>query len=540
VQKLVEQSNLIYTLSAISYFFISFNSFHFHKDLKMELMNYLQIFNRRKWIVILTTLLTAIITTIGSFIMTPIYSASAFVRIAQIQNSDIDFYDLNYTQRLMNTYALLLSSGHFLEQVIEKLNLDIKAEELENFVEVRVVGGTELIEIIVENPDPVQSMQIANTIGSMLVEQREDLYTGEGRSTREILEDQLEVVQENLINDRSELQRYILEGADLEQEGELQDLSIRIQVQEQTYAMLLEQYDNAVITEAAFANSITLAKPATTPSSPNKPDKFLNIALGSLVGLVGGLGLAVLFESMDTTIHSINDLENSVPLPILGALPEFRRGFRSNHRASLVMDKNQSTEREAFRILRTNMQSLLSSNSTKTLMITSAKRETGTSTVLINLAIAIAQTGKEVVVIDSNLRTPCLHETFGLGNDLGLSTIVTDPDELTPDSWLEETKFPGVKLFSSGPLPHNPAERLSSENMKLVLSELSQIADYILLDSPATLEYADAASLAPMIDDIAIIVTKNMTTVGELQKTLLQMDNVSARTIGCIFNKATD
>jgi non-specific protein-tyrosine kinase len=506
----------------------------------MELLNFFKIINRRKWVVIITTLLTVIITVIGTYLMTPIYESSAFVRIAQIQSSDIDYYDLNYTQRLMNTYALLLSSGHFLEKVIEELNLDITTEELEESVEVNVVGGTELIEIVVENPDPIQSMQIANTIGSMLVEQREGLYTGEGRSTREILEDQLAIVQENLIEDRSELQKYILEGADLEQEGEIQDLSIRIQVQEQTYAMLLEQYDNAVITEAAFANSITLAKPATTPTKPNKPEKILNIAVGALVGLIGGLGLAVLFESMDTTIHSIKDLEKSVELPILGAVPEFRRGFRSNHRASLVMDKGQSTEREAFRILRTNMQSLLSSNSTKTLMITSAKRETGTSTVLINLAIAIAQTGKEVVVIDSNLRTPCLHETFGLGNDLGLSTIVTDPDGLNPESWLAATKFPRVKLLSSGPIPPNPAERLGSENMMLVLSELSQMADYILLDSSATLEYADAASLAPMMDDIAVVVTQDKTTEGDLQKTLLQMKNVSARTIGFVFNKATE
>lgn len=505
----------------------------------MELLHYFNIINRRKWVVIVTTITTVAIVGLGSFLMTPTYSASALVRITQIQDWNISYNDLNYTERLMNTYAYLLNSSPFLEDVIQRLDLNISFGELYESINVEVIPNTELIAIRAESTDASLAMQIANTIGTLLVEQREDLYSGQGRSAREILEDQLTIAEGNLAKDREELQRYILQGANLEQEGEIQDLSIKIQVQEQTYAMLLEQYDQALITDAAYANSISIVQPATIPDSPSKPNKVLNITMGTLVGLVAGLGLVFLFENLDFTIHSSDELEAAVKLPMLGSVPRFNLPARANHRAFLLVGKDQSSGREAFRILRTNIQSLLSSNGSKMLMVTSAKQGTGKSTVLVNLAIAMAQTGLKVVIVDSNLRTPCLHETFGLHNDLGLSTIVTDPDQLSPDLWIEKTRFPRISLLSSGPLPPNPTERLGSRQMQKILSELVLTADLILLDSPATLNYADAATLAPMVDGVVIVAARGKTTDRDLQKTLQQMDKVRARTLGVVFNKST-
>lgn len=505
----------------------------------MELLQYFRIINRRKWVVILTTVLTVVIVGFGSLLMTPVYTAYSLVRIAQIQDRNVSFYDLNYTARLMNTYTYLLSSGPFLDEVFQRLDLDISINELAESIYVGVIPNTELIEISAETKDPVQAMQIANTISELLVEQREDLYTGQGRSSREILEEQLTIIQSNLAEDREEMQRYILQGTTLEHDAVIQDLSIQIQVQEQTYAMLLEQYDTAIITEAAFANSLSIVQPAGIPTTPSKPNKLVNILLGGMVGVVGGIALAFLFESLDLTIHSADELEGAVELPMLGEVPQFDSRTRSELRATLVMDKGQSAEREAFRILRTNIQSLLSTNGSKVLLVTSPKRGTGKSTILVNLAMAMAHTDQKVIVVDSNLRAPCLHETFSLHNDLGLSTIVSDPDQLDPATWIEHTKFPRISLLSSGPLPSNPTERLGSQHMLKILNELTQHADLIMLDSPATLNYADAATLAPMVDGVVLVAAQGETTDGDLEKTLQQMDKVKAKILGVVFNKST-
>jgi succinoglycan biosynthesis transport protein ExoP len=472
--------------------------------------------------------------------MTPVYSTSALVRIAQVQDSNVSYYDLNYAERLMHTYAYLLTSEPFLKEVIQRLDLDVSSQDLSDSIKVEVIPNTELLELSAESADPAQTAEIVNTLGILLVEQREDLYTGQGRSSRELLEDQLTVIEENLAEDRKNLQTLIFDGTDLEQDGIMQDLSIRIQVQEDTYAMLLEQYDNALLTEAAFANSISIVQPATIPDSPIRPHKLLNIVLGTLVGFLGGLGLGLLFENIDSAIYSTEELETAAKLPILASVPRLRHTGRSNHRPILLIGEKHSSERESFRILRTNIDALVSNNRARSIMITSAEQGTGKSTILVNLAIAMAHAGRNIVIIDSNLRKPCMHETFGLPNDLGLSTIVTDPDQLSPNLWLAKTKFPRISLLSSGPLPSNPTERLGSQQMQKILSELVSSADMVLLDSPATLNYADAATIASMVDGVVFVASRGKTSRRDVQKALQQMEKVRASLLGVVFNRADD
>jgi capsular exopolysaccharide synthesis family protein len=503
----------------------------------MELLTYIEILKRRFWVIVVTTIVTIAIVSLGSFLITPIYSSSALVRIAQIQDGSVSYYDLNYSERLMNTYVELLDSRPLLEQVIQRLNLNITPEDLAVSIQVEVLSNTELIKITVESPDPGLAMEIANMLGALLIEQSDNLYYGQGRSALEILQEQLTIVEDNLAEDRARLQSLLNEDAESDQVGAIQDLNNRIHVQEQTYAMLLNEYEQARLTEAARANSISIAEPAITPDTPTKPRKVLNITLAALVGLVGGIGLAFLFESLDLAIYSADELEKVAEVPLLGSIPNINLSGKSPHRAILLVGNRQPASREAFRILRTNVHAQILREAARKLLITSAEKGVGKSTVLANLAITMAQTGRKVVVVDSNFRNPCLHKLFGISNDWGLSTMITRPSRSSSVTQLAKTKFPGVSLLTSGPLPPNPAERVSSLQMQKVLAELIIETDYVLLDSPSILDYADSAAMASMVDGVVLVAARGESTERDFQKALQQLDTVGAKLLGVIFNK---
>ncbi len=503
----------------------------------MDLRHFIEIFKRRKWVILVTFIVTVAIVSIGSYLMTPVYSATAVVRIVQIQDGNIGYYDLNYSERLMNTYVHLLNSGPFLEDVIQRINLNITTTDLAKSIKVEIIANTELIEIVAESTNPLQAMEIANTLGTLLVEQKEKFYTGPGRSAIEILQDELIVVEENLAEDRTSLQNLLNEDADLDQGRIIQDLSNRIQVQEQIYAMLINEYERAQLAEAARANSISMVEPATLPYSPSKPCTILNIILGAIIGVVGGIGLAFLFENLDLAIYNAEDLEAITKLTQLGTIPRLKRPKGARHGAILLNGNDQSPVEESFRILRTNVNALISREAAKTLLIVSADEGAGKSTMLANLAVVMAQAGRKVIMVDSDLRNPYLHNIFDLPNNWGLSTLIGHPSKVATEMSKMKTKFQRVSLLTSGPRVAKPSEWVGSSNMRNLLVELGKGADLILLDSPAISAVADAATLAPMVDGVILVAASGEITEERVQRALKQLENVSARLLGFVFNK---
>ncbi|MFQ5814047.1 MAG: polysaccharide biosynthesis tyrosine autokinase [Anaerolineae bacterium] len=544
----------------------------------MEIREYIEILGRRKWVAVLTTIVTVTVVGLGSYLMTPVYSASTMVRIAQVQDSSIDYYALSYSERLINTYTHLLKSRPFLEEVIQRLDLNMLPEDLAKRIKIEALANTELIEITAESTNPRQAMSIASTLATLLIEQRQKVYSGQGKTAREILQEQLTIVEENLrenrallqslrndntgqdqagriqdLNTRIRIQELAIVEEDLredttllqslrndntgqDQAGRIQDLITRIRIQEQTYAMLLDEYEEARVGEVMRANSISVVEPAVLPNVPSNLHMKLSIALGALVGLVGGIGLAFLLENLDPAIHSADDLEAVAEVPVLGWIPSFTSPRKSRHGTTLLDGDGRSPAGEAFRILRSNIISLASGTPPKTLLITSAEPGAGKSTVLANVAAVMAQAGRKVVVVDTNLRHPCLHQVFDLPNELGLSNIILAPSEVS--AVLQETKIQGVSVLTSGPLPPNPAELLGSSKMRKLIKELAEEANMVLLDSPPILAVADATVLTPMVDGVLLVAARDQATGRRVQRALQQMDRVGVRTLGLVFNKA--
>jgi capsular polysaccharide biosynthesis protein len=263
----------------------------------MELRQYVDILWRRKWMVLLTAMVTVAVVAVGTYRMTPVYATSTTVRVALAHSGSMEYADYMYAERLMNTYVEILHSRPMLQEVIQRLDLRIVPEVISKKIKAEVVANTELISIRVEDGDPRRATAIANTLASLLIERSHRLYTGDGKSAREILQEQLEVVEGNLEQDRMALQGLIDGNGDAPEDVEA--LNHKITLQEETYAMLLRQYEEARLAEAMRANSVTVVEPAIEPKAPSKPRKMLNIILGALVGTFGGIALAFLVENLD-------------------------------------------------------------------------------------------------------------------------------------------------------------------------------------------------------------------------------------------------
>jgi len=502
----------------------------------MELRRYLEILARRKWIIIIVAVVTMEIVVVASSLMIPVYSASTLVRIAQGQDSSINYVRTDYSERLINTNVQLLQSRPFLEEVILRLSLKLSPSKLAQQVDVQALPNTELIEITTEGDTGITAANIAETLAALLIEEQSNLFAGTGQSARASLEEQLVIIEEDLQANRTQLKDMLGGVSGLNQSGSIEELSTRIRIQEETYAMLLNEQDRVRISEGLMANSISVVEPAIAPISPSKPNIPINIALSVIVGLSGGIGLAFLFDNLDTRIHSSDDVARVLNAHPLGWIPYIDK-LEENLNGHLIMQSDvRSPIAEAFRILRGNVISLQVNGVPKTLMITSPEPDSGKSTILANLAASIAQSGKNVVVVDSDFGRPSLHKLFHLPYENGLSDVLFKLSTL--EAALKTTSVYGVKVLTSGTIPSNSGDLLESNRVAEVIEALKGMADIILFDSPPLLAVADAATMAPLVDGVLLVVARHIATDKSVQSALQQLEQAGANIIGSVFNKA--
>jgi capsular exopolysaccharide synthesis family protein len=248
-----------------------------------------------------------------------------------------------------------------------------------------------------------------------------------------------------------------------------------------------------------------------------------------MVGFASGLGLAFLLEHLDTTLYTDEEIEKVAGCKILAKIPTFKR------KQGIVLLNGNSPQREAFRRLRTNIFVPNQVETLQTLLVTSAEPGEGKSTTVANLAFTIAQWGRKVVVVDSDLRLPILHKVFDLANDIGLSNVLQG--EATWNEVVQESEIPGVYVITSGSALHNSAERLGLLEMSALIEELRDQFDTVLLDTPALLPAIDAAVIAPQVDGTLLVVGCDQIRKQDLQAVRRQLRHSQAKLIGAVVNR---
>ena len=235
--------------------------------------------------------------------------------------------------------------------------------------------------------------------------------------------------------------------------------------------------------------SVTTVRPAAVPASPVSPRIPINLTLGVLLGLATGIGLAVLRDSLDTTIKSSEDLQEltgNLALGVIGFDPQAQRN-------PLVSQLDSRTGRgEAFRTLRTNLRFIDVDHPPRLVVVTSSIAGEGKSTTACNLAITLASAGVRVVLVEGDLRRPRVADYMGIEGAAGLTDVLVGRVGL--DEVLQPWAGSGLSVLTSGALPPNPSELLSSVQMGDLLAHLRAVADIVLIDAPPLLPVTDAAS----------------------------------------------
>lgn len=200
----------------------------------------------------------------------------------------------------------------------------------------------------------------------------------------------------------------------------------------------------------------------------------------------------------------------------------------------ITLTDPRSPVAEAYRSLRTNLEFSSLDEPLRTLVVTSPAPEAGKSTTLANLAVTMAQAGKQVALVDCDLRRPSLHDIFGISNATGLTSVILDDTTSAPP--LRETGVAGLRLLTSGPLPPNPAELLGSRRMSELIQSLRDQADMVLFDAPPVIAVTDAAILASQVDGVLLVLNAGVTRREHAQRAKAALDKVNARLVGTVLN----
>lgn len=308
------------------------------------------------------------------------------------------------------------------------------------------------------------------------------------------------------------------------------------------YKGLLLRMKEAGVSAGITASNIQIVDPAELPTQPYKPNKRLNLLLAAVVGLFLGVGLAFFFEYLDNTIKTPEDLEQWIRLPSFGMVPEISNGRRrrlergASYPVELITYGHpKSMLSEAYRSIRTSILLSSSEKPPKKITITSPNPSEGKTTTVINTAIALSQTGAQVLIIDADMRKPKVHRIFNHENGRGLSNFLSGHGDL--ESIVEESEVPNLFYIPSGPIPPNPSELLGSNLFKNMLESLEARFDHILLDSPPVLGFADAIILSTSVNGVILTVLGGKTPRETLQRAKEALQQVNAKILGVVINR---
>ena len=299
-------------------------------------------------------------------------------------------------------------------------------------------------------------------------------------------------------------------------------------------AASLTQTVESIETPSGAATSpikLTMVRDATPPSMPVSPNIPLNMALGALAGLVIGIAVGMFRNILDTRVRTPRDVQKVTDRPLIGSIPFDSKAVE---RPIILNADPQNTRAEAFRALRTNLQ-FLEMDGGNTFVITSSLPSEGKSTTSLNLAIALADAGKSVALVDGDLRKPKVAEYLGVEGGAGLTDVLIGRAQLS-DVMFRWGDRP-LQVLPAGKIPPNPSELLGSHQMSSLLASLSASHDIVLLDTAPLLPVTDGAILAKLTSGAIVVVASGQTTTHQLETAIKVLDTVGARVAGLVLTK---
>lgn len=333
-------------------------------------------------------------------------------------------------------------------------------------------------------------------------------------------------------------------------------LKREVETNKELYEGLLQRLKEAGLSAGLKASHVRVVDPAQPPEKPARPNLVVNLLLGLALGLGLGIGAVFLQEHFDNSLKSSEDVERFLQLPVLALVPSLdsvngTNVYRGRPRRRLSAGslrrpggpawhlaigngKGLSKLVEAFRSLRTSVLLSTPEQAPRLLLISSAQPGEGKTTVAINLALSLVQLSQRVLLVDADLRRPCIHKALALGGQGGLVRYLAGQQGW--EEIVEPAPVSGLDLILCGPVPPNPAELLSSERMRVLLRQALERYHFVLLDSPPLLNVADARILAALVEGVVLVVQGGTTPRGLAQRAYEHASAVGGNVIGAVLN----
>lgn len=334
-------------------------------------------------------------------------------------------------------------------------------------------------------------------------------------------------------------------------EIEYQQLNRTRENKAKLYQVVLERTTETDLTRMFVAQHVRVVDQALVPRFPVAPNRTMNVLAGLLGGLILGVGFAFALRFLDRRLRGPEAVEE-LGVTVLGVVPNVTAatstpaGKSRRRRAGggaapatssdlVVFDQPMSTAAECIRTVRTNLTFMaVGETRSKVWVVTSSQPQEGKTTIASNLAASMAQSGKSVLLIDTDLRRPRVHSSFGLSRERGVSTFVAG--EASFESAIQRSRVPGLDVMTSGPVPPNPAELLHSPAFARLVETARQRYDLVIFDSPPLGAVTDAAIIGPQVDGVVVVVKSSETTRDALRSSLRQLRDVSAKVLGVVVN----
>jgi capsular exopolysaccharide synthesis family protein len=314
-------------------------------------------------------------------------------------------------------------------------------------------------------------------------------------------------------------------------------LKREVETHQQLYKELLTRNRQTDLESELTTTNIRVVEKAEVPRGPLSPRRTRNYQLGLLIGLALGIGLTVLFEHLDNTLKTPEDVKEHLGLPFLGMVPDVGVKTANNtpRPSPLILKNPQSAVAEAYRVLRTNLIFSSAETTGRALVVTSANPGEGKTTTVANLASSLALNGAKVLAVDADLRRPTMHQHFGIPKTPGLSDLIVGKCQASES--IHTTRFKGLQVLPCGYVPPNPAELLGSAAMKQVVDALRSHYDWVLIDTPPILAMADTPVLCPLVEGVILVIGAEVSGRPAIHRAVDQITSVGGKVIGVVLNK---
>jgi capsular exopolysaccharide synthesis family protein len=506
----------------------------------VDLRYYLRLLKKWLWLIILGGIFGTGVGLVVSFLTVPVFQSTVTLLISQGASPMQDYTSILTSQRAATTYVEQLKSPVVLNQVASDLNIETLNGGLPAAISVQLVRDTQLIRVSVEDIDPARAQAIANQIAKVFNDQNNAFQLQRYKIVQDDIDRQVNDVRKKI----DDVQKSLAPLGDVNDpknanapefvRTERARLQMELSTLQSQYSVLLQSAQNSRITATRYIDTVSVSTPANMPRVPVRPRTSTNALIGLAVGVLMGLGIAFLVEYLDDSIKSSDDVNRILELSVLGNVVRFPKDSKSQ---LVAVESPRAPHVEAYRNLRTNLQFSLAVDSAAALVVASAEPGEGKSTTIANLAVVMAQAGKRVILVDTDLRRPTQHHIFNLSPEPGLTDVFLG--EQTLDQVIHATAVPGLHVLTCGKLPPNPAELIASAWMDKLIVTLKERYDIVLFDSPPILPVTDSVLLASKTRHLVWVINAGKTRTDTLRRAREAFTQSDAKILGVVLNRVS-